>query len=67
VFVIKDDSTVDMRPVTVDRTVGSEAVIATGVAAGEKVVTQGQLRLEPGTRVEARQPQNGAAPKEPLS
>ena len=67
VFVIKDDSTVDMRPVTVDRTVGSEVVIAKGVAAGEKVVTQGQLRLEPGTRVEVKQPQNGGAEKEPLS
>jgi len=67
VFVIKDDSTVEMRPVTVDRTVGSEVVIAKGVAAGEKVVTQGQLRLEPGTRVEVKQPQNGGAEKEPLS
>jgi multidrug efflux system membrane fusion protein len=65
VFVIKDDSTVDMRPVAVDRTVGDEAVIAKGVAAGEQVVTQGQLRLEPGTKVEVKQPQNGAAKETP--
>jgi membrane fusion protein, multidrug efflux system len=67
VFVIKDDATIDMRPVTVDRTIGGEAVIAKGVAAGEKVVTQGQLRLEPGTKVEVKPPQNGAAPKEKVS
>lgn len=51
VFVVMPDETVEMRPVTVAREVGGEAVIATGLAAGDDVVTDGQLRLTPGTRV----------------
>jgi multidrug efflux system membrane fusion protein len=51
VFVVKPDSTVEMRPVTVARTVGTESVIASGLAAGEHVVTSGQLRLVPGATV----------------
>jgi len=49
-YVVKDDSSVEMRRVTVDRAVGDFAVIK-GVAAGERVVTRGALRLEPGTKV----------------
>jgi multidrug efflux system membrane fusion protein len=52
VFVIKDDDTAEMRPVTVDRTIGGQAVISHGLAAGEKVVIDGQLRLSDGTRVQ---------------
>ncbi|WP_051711400.1 efflux RND transporter periplasmic adaptor subunit [Andreprevotia chitinilytica] len=51
VFVIKPDSTVDIRPV---KTGGDEAgltVIASGVAAGERVVTSGQSRLRAKSRV----------------
>ncbi|MFZ1992037.1 MAG: efflux RND transporter periplasmic adaptor subunit [Alphaproteobacteria bacterium] len=51
VFVVKNDATVEMRPVTVDRVVGTETVIAKGLKAGEQVVTTGQLRLTPGARV----------------
>lgn len=52
VFVIKDDNTAEARPVTVDRTVGGLAVISKGLSPGEKVVTDGQLRLSTGTRVQ---------------
>ncbi len=52
VFVIKDDNTAEIRPVTVARTVEGAAVIAKGLQAGEKVVTDGQLRLSQGTRVQ---------------
>jgi multidrug efflux system membrane fusion protein len=52
VFVIKDDNTAESRPVTVDRTVGGMAVISMGLSAGEKVVTDGQLRLSDGTHVQ---------------
>jgi multidrug efflux system membrane fusion protein len=56
VFVIKPDMTVEARPVTVDRSSDGQAVIAKGVAAGEQVVTDGQLRLVPGvTKVELKQ------------
>ncbi len=56
VFVIKSDLTVSARPVVVDRTMGEDAVIQSGLAAGERVVTSGQLRLAEGTRVEIRKP-----------
>ena len=51
VFVVKEDSTVESRPVKVSRVSGPDAVIASGVSPGEKVVTEGQLRLVPGVRV----------------
>jgi multidrug efflux system membrane fusion protein len=51
VFVVKPDKTVESRPVVVDRTVGSDSVIASGLRPGETVVTDGQLRLVPGARV----------------
>lgn len=54
VFVVKADSTAEQRSVKVARTVGNETVIAKGVAPGETVVTDGQLRLLPGIKVEPR-------------
>jgi multidrug efflux system membrane fusion protein len=54
VFVVKSDMTVEARPVTVARTQGPVAVIAKGLAADERVVTDGQLRLAPGSKVEIK-------------
>ncbi len=54
VFVIKPDLTVDTRPVAVERTVGPDAVIQSGLAPGDRVVADGQVRLVPGARVEIR-------------
>lgn len=51
VFAVKSDQTVEMRPVTVARTRGAETVIAAGVQPGDTVVTDGHLRLVPGSRV----------------
>jgi multidrug efflux system membrane fusion protein len=51
---VKDDKTVEMRPVTVARTVDRWAVIEKGVQPGEMVVTDGQLRLVPGAKVEIK-------------
>ncbi len=51
VFVIKPDETVESRPVQVARTVDSLSVIAKGLSLGERVVTDGQLRLYPGALV----------------
>ena len=51
VFVIKSDMTVETRPVTVNRTSSGQAIVDAGLAAGERVVTDGQLRLVPGARV----------------
>ncbi len=62
VFVIKDDLTVTARAVVVDRAMGNDAVIRSGLAAGERVVTSGQLRLVEGAKVEIRDP-TPATPK----
>ena len=51
VYVVKPDSTVEMRDITVARQQGEQMVIATGLSAGEEVVTDGQLRLTPGARI----------------
>lgn len=59
VWVVKSDMTVESRPVTVSRTQGALAVVAKGLQPGEKVVTDGQLRLAPGARVEIKEPQGG--------
>lgn len=52
VFVVRPDATVEMRPVVVDRSIAGDSVIASGLAAGESVVVEGQLRLAPGLHVE---------------
>lgn len=57
VYVVKPDGTAEMRPVTVGTSVGGESVIEKGVAPGETVVVDGQLRLVPGARVETKGPQ----------
>ncbi len=56
VFVVKGDFTVESRPVVVDRTLGREAIVGKGLSPGETVVTDGQLQLVSGTRVEIKKP-----------
>lgn len=54
VFVVKDDLTAEVRPVMASRTSGEESVIERGLIPGEKVVTDGQIRLMPGAKVEIK-------------
>ena len=54
VFVVKPDKTVAVRPVAVRMTAGVETVIEKGLQAGERVVTDGQLRLVPGAKIEIK-------------
>jgi membrane fusion protein, multidrug efflux system len=54
VFVVKNDKTVDMRTVQVERVANSEAVISDGVTPGETIVTDGQLLLVPGSRISVK-------------
>lgn len=56
VFVVKPDLTVESRRVKVGRRLPRELVIDEGLTAGERVVTDGQLRLVPGARVEIKPP-----------
>jgi len=61
VFVVREDQTVEQRPVTIGQTAADDIVIANGLTPGETVVTEGQLRLEPGTRVTRADPNTGEA------
>jgi multidrug efflux system membrane fusion protein len=54
VFVLKPDSTVELRNVKVARTDRDNTLLASGIKAGETVVTDGQLRLLPGMKAEPR-------------
>ncbi|MFO1420907.1 MAG: efflux RND transporter periplasmic adaptor subunit [Candidatus Competibacteraceae bacterium] len=54
VFVVKPDDTVEARPVVVTLRQGGMAVIDRGLRDGETVVTDGQLRLSPGARVQIK-------------
>ena len=66
VYVVKADGTADSRPVTVNRLIpGGAAVIAKGLAAGERVVTDGHLRLRPGSKVEILAAEKSAETKRP--
>ena len=56
VYVIGADMLADVRRVTVARTEGERAIIAQGLTKGERVVTRGQLRLGPKTRVQIGKP-----------
>ena len=54
VYVVGDDNKVEMRKAEVDVIQDGKAVIKGGIAAGERVVTSGSYRLQPGTPVEIR-------------
>ena len=57
VFVMKPDSTVDLRPVKTGQHQGNETVITgTSIKPGESVVVTGQLALAPGTKVSVVEP-----------
>jgi len=57
VFIVKADLTTDTRAVVVARTEGAETVVAKGLKPGELVVTNGQLRLTPGVKVQLQKAQ----------
>ena len=56
VYVIGPDSLAEIRKVKVQRADGELTIIADGIAKGERVVTRGQLRLGPKTRVQIAKP-----------
>jgi len=51
VFVIKPDLTAELRNIKVTRAEGDDTVVASGLQPGDQVVTVGQVRLAPGTKV----------------
>ena len=56
VYVVKADNTVESRPVTPGRAFGKKMVIEKGLAPGDTVVIDGQLRLFPGAQVQLVDP-----------
>jgi multidrug efflux system membrane fusion protein len=68
VFVVKADQTVEMRSVAVERVSAADTVLASGVEVGDTVVTDGHLRLVPGSRIsvkgDAQQAERGKPPDE---
>jgi membrane fusion protein, multidrug efflux system len=66
VFVVNNDNKAEVRKVTMTRTDAGVAVIAAGLKPGEKIVTDGQSRLIPGSTViprgQGQQPQTGKPP-----
>ncbi|HXQ29955.1 MAG TPA: efflux RND transporter periplasmic adaptor subunit [Gemmatimonadales bacterium] len=54
VFVVNPDGTARAQPVSVERTAGPYAIVATGVRDGDNIVTDGQSRLVSGAQVEIK-------------
>ncbi|MEA1652788.1 efflux RND transporter periplasmic adaptor subunit [Nitrospirillum sp. BR 11164] len=50
-YVVKPDSTVEMRPIETAETTGDMVVVAKGLQAGERVTTSNAYRLQPGVKV----------------
>ena len=66
VYLLKSDNTVEQRSVTQgDQVDDSHVVVTKGLAAGDRVVTEGQFRLKNGAKVNALKP--GQAPPEPTA
>ena len=62
VYVVKDDNTVAMRPITVTQQDETQAVVGKGVEPPERVVTTGFARLTDGSQVTVAAPGEPAAP-----
>lgn len=61
-FIVKPDHTANLVTVVVGRTYNGETVVEKGVSPGDTVVTDGQLQLLPGTKVEIK---NATTPERP--
>ncbi|HEX6106947.1 MAG TPA: efflux RND transporter periplasmic adaptor subunit [Gemmatimonadales bacterium] len=61
VFVVEPDSSAATRPVRVDRTTGDLAVVSGELEPGDRVVTDGQLRLRQGSKVQVKTAADSAA------
>jgi multidrug efflux system membrane fusion protein len=60
VFVVGADDKAAVKSVQVDSVAGGDALLTGGLDAGDRVVTEGQNQLRPGTRVSVRQPSGEA-------
>ena len=66
VYVVKDDGTAELRPVTLGQRQGDLVIVAGGVKPGERVVTVGQMGVTPGGKVRIEE-SGPAKPVEPAA
>jgi multidrug efflux system membrane fusion protein len=59
VYVVTDSGTAQQRPIVVERTAGNLSIIASGLKDGETIVTEGQSRLTPNSKVAVSSPSGG--------
>lgn len=64
VYVVGPDGVVDARVITPGLIVDDRTAVEKGLAAGEMVVVDGQVRLSPGARAEVKPPADAPAPKD---
>jgi multidrug efflux system membrane fusion protein len=62
VYVVKADSTVEARTIAISLTQGNTTVVTSGVNPGDTVVTDGQDKLQTGSKIEPRDQSPGNAP-----
>jgi multidrug efflux system membrane fusion protein len=62
VFVVRADLTVETRAVVTGQEVDGSVIVEKGLEAGERVVTDGQIRLVPGAKVELKPPVGAPGP-----
>jgi multidrug efflux pump subunit AcrA (membrane-fusion protein) len=65
VYVVKEDSTAELRPVKLGQRQGELVVVEEGVQPGERVVMNGQLGVMPGGKVRVITGTPAAAPAGP--
>jgi membrane fusion protein, multidrug efflux system len=64
VFVVKPDLTAEMRSIAPGLVLDGDTIVQKGLAPGERVVTEGQIRLVPGSRVDIKSPAPSGIPQE---
>src|SRR5262249_59847541 len=65
VYVVKDDSTAELRPVTLGQRQGDLVIVSSGVKPGERVVTTGQMGVMPGGKVRIQEAGGAGRPAAP--
>src|SRR5215472_17145190 len=61
VYAVDGNNTVQMKPVQIALTQGNAVVVASGVQPGDRVVTDGQEKLQVGTKVSPQAPAHNAS------
>jgi len=63
VFTVRSDNTVEVKPITVAFTEDNVSAVNSGISPNDEIVTDGQDKLQAGSKVEIRQPGGGNQPQ----